>query len=154
MEYEVMVQVVPSRYAAVVRDRRKWADLGAKLMPLLDRVYVEVRAGRVAQAGHNIFIYRDATKDEVTVEIGVEVSAPFEPTGGVVFTATPAGEVASTRHPGPYSGLGGAYEAVIRWCQEHGRRRGNVYWEVYGDPDEDTGEVETEVVWSLLPERG
>jgi hypothetical protein len=84
LRYEVTVQSVPSRQVAVVRDRRRWADLGAKLLPLLDRVYVAVRAGKVVQTGQNIFIYRDGSKDEVSVEVGVEAAAAFESAAGVL----------------------------------------------------------------------
>ena len=153
MRYEVAVQTIPSRQVAAVRDRRKWAELGAKLLPLLDRVYVAVRAGKVIQSGQNIFIFRDGSKDGVTVEIGVEVSSPFEPIDGVLSVVTPAGEVASTVHKGPYSGLGAAHEAVIRWCEQHRRARANVWWEVYGDWHEDPAQLQTEVFYSLLPDR-
>ena len=153
MRYEVAVQTIPSRQVAAVRDRRKWAELGAKLLPLLDRVYVAVRAGKVIQSGQNIFIFRDGSKDGVTVEIGVEVSSPFEPIDGVLSVATPAGEAASTVHKGPYTGLGAAHEAVIRWCEQHRRARANVCWEVYGDWHEDPAQLQTEVFYSLLPDR-
>lgn len=53
MTYAVTVRQVAARHLAAVRDRRAWADLGPKLLALLDRVYVAVRAGRVAQAGPN-----------------------------------------------------------------------------------------------------
>jgi hypothetical protein len=63
LRYEVTVRSVPSRQVAVVRDRRRWADLGTKLLPLLDRVYAAVRAGKLVQTGQNIFIFRDGSKD-------------------------------------------------------------------------------------------
>jgi effector-binding domain-containing protein len=153
VKYEVAVEAVASRQVAVVRDRRKWADLGAKLIPLLDRVYEAVRAGKVVQSGQNIFIFRDGSKDGVTVEVGVEVPSAFESTGGVLSVATPAGEAASTVHKGPYSGLGAAHEAVIRWCEQHGRARANAWWEIYGDWHEDPTQLQTEVFYSLLPEQ-
>jgi hypothetical protein len=64
LRYEVTVPSVPSRQVAVVRDRRRWADLGAELLPLLDRVYAAVRAGKVVQTGENIFIYREGSIDD------------------------------------------------------------------------------------------
>jgi effector-binding domain-containing protein len=152
VRYEVVVQTVESRRVAIVRDRRRWTDLGGKLIPLLDRVYAAVRSGKVAQTGHNVFIFRDGSKDGVTVEVGVEASTPFEPVDGVLTAITPAGPVASTVHTGPYSGLGGAHEAIIRWCREHGRAHRNVWWEVYGDWHEDPARLETEVFYSLMPE--
>jgi effector-binding domain-containing protein len=152
MTYTVAVQRVAARHVAAVRDRRRWADLGPKLLALLDRVYVAVRAGRVVQTGENIFIFRDRAPDAVTVEIGVEVSGPFAPVDDVVPVTTPAGEVASTVHTGPYSGLGAAHAAVIEWCAQHGRTRADVWWEVYGDWHDDPARLETEVVYALAPE--
>jgi effector-binding domain-containing protein len=149
--HHVTIQRVPARHVAAVRDRRRWADLGPKLPALLDRVYVAVRAGRVVQTGQNVFVFRDRSQDEVTVEIGVEVAGPFAPVDGVVPVATPAGEVASTVHTGPYSGLGAAHAAVIQWCAQHGRERADVWWEIYGDWHEDPARLETEVVYALVP---
>lgn len=106
----------------------------------------------MVQTGQNIFIYRDGSKDEVTVEVGVEVDAAFESVDGVLSAATPAGAVASTVHIGPYSGLGAAHKAVIRWCNEHRRTRANVWWEIYGDWHEDAAQLQTEVFYSLQPE--
>jgi effector-binding domain-containing protein len=148
---EVVVQSVPSRRAAVVRQWLKWTDLGSKLIPLLDRVYVAVRAGQITQTGQNIFIYRDATRDGATVEVGVEVGERFEPVGEIVYSETPAGEVAMATHTGPYSGLGETHQAVMRWCKEHGRALTDTSWEVYGDWREDPAQLETEVCYALRP---
>jgi effector-binding domain-containing protein len=112
-------------------------------------VYVQVRAGRVIQSGQNVFVFKDGAQDGVTVEVGVEVSDRFEDVEAVVCSSTPAVAVASTLHSGPYSDLAGAHEAVIRWCQEHGRLRANVWWEVYGDWHEDPARLETGVFYLL-----
>lgn len=152
MNHEVVVQRVVSRHVAVVRERRRWADLGPRLLPLLDRVYAAVRAGRVVKSGHNIFIFRDGTKEAVTVEVGVEVASALGQVDGIDSVVTPAGEVAMTVHEGPYSGLGGAHEAIIRWCNGHGRARANVWWEIYGDWHEDEARLRTEIFYSLLPD--
>jgi effector-binding domain-containing protein len=154
MTHEVTVRNVSSRHVAVVRERRRWAELGPKLLPLLDRVYAAVRAGKVVPSGHNIFIFRDGSSDGVTVEVGVEVASALEPGDGIVSVTTPAGEVAMSVHRGPYSGLGAAHGAVLRWCKEHGRPHANVWWEIYGDWQEDAARLETEVLYSLLPITG
>lgn len=154
MRHEVEVRKVTSRHVAVVRDRRRWADLGPKLLPLLDRVYAAVRAGRVVPSGHNIFIFRDGSKDGVTVEVGVEVASAFEAIDGVQSVVTPAGDAAWTEHRGAYAGLGGAHEAVIRWCHEHGRGRANVWWEIYGNWHDDPARLVTGVYYSLQSGKG
>lgn len=149
MKYDIRIHAVSARHLAVVRRRLKWSELGSNLISLLDQVYVQVRAGKIAQSGHNIFVYREGTKDSVTVEIGVEVSGPFETIQEVVHSSTPFGQVASTLHIGPYSDLGHAYDALAQWCQEHKRPPARTYWEVYGDWNEDPTKIETEV-FSLL----
>src|SRR5512136_239856 len=119
MHYGIKIHSVPARHLAVVRRRLKWSELGEHLIPLLDRVYAQVRAGKVIQSGQNVFVYRDSTQDGVTVEVGVEVPDRFEDVDDVVYSSAPSGEVASTVRTGPYADLGGAYEAVSRWCKEH-----------------------------------
>jgi effector-binding domain-containing protein len=145
MNYAVSRRTVAGRHLAVVRDRRSWSQLGAQLLSLLDRVYVVVRAGQIIQTGHNVFVYREPTSDGVTVEIGVEVAAPFEEVDGVRCAMTPAGEVVSTVHMGDYARLGAAYDALVAWCDEHQVTRAGVWWEVYGDWHEDPSMVQTEV---------
>jgi effector-binding domain-containing protein len=149
MKHEVAVRSVAARQLVVVRNRRKWSELGAKLIPLLDRVYVAVRAGQVIQTGHNVFVFRDGSKDSVTVEIGVEGTFAAAPPDGLLAVATPAGEVAATLFRGPYSGLGDAHRAVIDWCTLNGRARADVWWEIYGDWHEDPTQTETEVFYAL-----
>ena len=153
MTSEVVVQPVPSRRAAVIRQWLKWTELGGKLIPLLDRVYVAVRAGQIIQTGQNIFIYRDGSREGATVEVGVEVAERFEPVGEIVYAETPAGEVATATHTGPYSGLGETHQAVHRWCRDHGHALSGTSWEVYGDWREDPAQLETEVCYALRPTR-
>jgi len=149
MNYEVTVQIVAAQPAAVVRARLAWNKLGGNLIPLLDKVYVAVRAGSVVQTGQNIFIYREPTRESVAVEIGVEVSQAFAPAGEVVYTETPAGGAAVAEHIGPYGGLGKAHEAVIAWCDQHGYQRTGVFWELYGDWEEDPAKLSTKVYYEL-----
>jgi len=148
-QYNVNVHTVAARQLAVVQQRLQWNELGSKLIPLLDRVYIQVHAGKIIQHGQNVFVYRDATQEGVTVEVGVEVSGPFEDVEDVVYASTPAGEVASVLHVGPYADLGKAHDALVRWCDELQRPRANVYWEVYGDWEEDPAKLETEVFYLL-----
>jgi hypothetical protein len=145
VSYTITRQDVVGRHLAVVRDRRSWSELGGQLIPLLDRVYAVVRAGRVRQSGHNVFLFREGTRDGVTVEVGVEVASPFDEVDGVSHSMTPPGSVASTLHVGAYAGLGQAHDAIANWCRQRGLGPASVWWEVYGDWHEDPGKVQTEV---------
>ena len=89
-------------------------------------------------------------KDDVpNVEVGVEVSGPFPPSGPVVASVLPAGEAATTVHRGPYDRLGDAHQAILTWCATHGREPAGPRWEVYGDWHEDPAQLETEVYYLL-----
>jgi effector-binding domain-containing protein len=101
------------------------------------------------QSGHNVFLYRDGSRDGVSVEIGVEVASAFDGVDSVVHSMAPGGEVVSTVHVGPYSALGGAHDAIIAWCWERGLDRAGVWWELYGDWHEDVSRLQTEVYYLL-----
>jgi effector-binding domain-containing protein len=89
-------------------------------------------------------------KDDVpNVEIGVELLVACQLTGRVVASTLPAGQVAMTTHWGPYSELGGAYQAVTDWCAAQGKQRTETRWEVYGPHNDDPAKVWTELYWLL-----
>lgn len=144
--YPVTVATRTAQPTAVVAAETTWAEYPSLWPKLLDAVYAFVRAGGVSQDGHNVMLYRD---DVPNVEVGVQVSGPFEPTGRVIPSVLPAGEVASTVHRGAYDGLDEAHVALRAWCGSHGHKLTGVRWEIYGDWREDPAELETEVCYLL-----
>ena len=110
----------------------------------LDQAYAAARNGAVQVDGQNVFVYRGGSPaDDVEVEfgvgvtapfppVGVGVTAPFPPAGPVQYSELPSGEVATATHWGDYGRLGEAHAAVIAWCQAHGRELAGPRWEVYG----------------------
>jgi effector-binding domain-containing protein len=112
-------------------------------------VYAAARAGAVHLDGQNIFIYRAATADQLTVDFCVGVTAPFVAAGAVVPVETPHGVAAMTTHHGDYGKLGEANEAILAWCRAHDRRRAGPSWEVYGHWHEDPAKLRTEVYYLL-----
>ena len=144
--YPVTVETRAASPTAVVSASTTWAEFPNLWGKLLDDVYTFVRAGGATQGGHNIMLYKD---DVPNVEVGIQVVGPFEGDGHVVCSALPAGEVASTVHHGGYSALDEAHAAVKAWCQSHGHTLTKVRWEIYGDPQPGTGQVDVEVCWQL-----
>jgi effector-binding domain-containing protein len=89
-------------------------------------------------------------KDDVpNVELGAEVSEPFEAVGRVVCSTLPGGRVATTLHRGAYEKIGSAHEAVIAWCDANGLERTGVRWEIYGHAVDDPADQEVEVFYLL-----
>ena len=74
----------------------------------------------------------------------------FDDAPPVRCVATPAGEVAMTRHIGPYALLADAHNAIHAWAAGAGRRIGPASWEIYGDWAEDEKQLETTVKYLLL----
>jgi DNA gyrase inhibitor GyrI len=117
----------------------------------LDQVYAAARAGTVALDGQNIFIYRAATAEQLTVDFCVGVTAPFAPTGAVVPLETPGGVAAMTTHHGDYARLGEANAAILAWCRANDRLRAGPSWEVYGHWHADPAQLHTDVYYLLQP---
>jgi effector-binding domain-containing protein len=87
----------------------------------------------------------------MTVEFGVEVLRAFDPSGEVVHVQTPAGEVATAVHLGPYDQLGDAHAAIEAWRAREGRSFAGASWEIYGDPTPDPADTRTTVCYLLTP---
>jgi effector-binding domain-containing protein len=106
-------------------------------------------------AGRHVAVYLD---DQINLEVGAEVDAPFAGHGEVVGSATPSGPVATTTHYGPYRQLGEAHEAIRRWCASKGYRLAGPSWEVYGHWEDewnsDPTKIRTDVFYLLAADGG
>jgi effector-binding domain-containing protein len=148
-DYTVRLQRLPSVPLAVIRRQARQSDLSRVVPECCGLVWNEVRTQRT-KGGRHVAIYWD---DSIRLEVGVELSGPFAERGEVVRSATPAGDVASTTHFGPYGGLGAAHDAVRRWCTENERRLAGPNWEIYGhwvpEWDADPSRIRTDVFYLL-----
>jgi effector-binding domain-containing protein len=147
--YDVREVIVTPRPVAGVHAKVPRGRVAKEFGRYLDQVYAAARAGAVHLDGQNIFIYRAATADQLTVDFCVGVTAPFVAAGAVVPVETPHGVAAMTTHHGDYGKLGEANEAILAWCRAHDRRRAGPSWEVYGHWHEDPAKLRTEVYYLL-----
>jgi effector-binding domain-containing protein len=134
---------------AVVRRRASSSELSRVVPECCGLVWKVVRAQQ-AQAGRHVAIYWDNT---IRLEVGVELLGPFAEQGEVVRSATPAGAVASATHFGPYSGLGAAHDAVVKWCKANNHALAGPNWEIYGhwrdEWNTDPSQIRTDVYYQL-----
>ncbi len=149
--YEITEVTVSARPVAGVRARVARGQIAREFSRYLDLVYAAARDGKVSLDGQNIFIYRAADADHLTVEFCVGVTAPFASIGAVVPLLTPAGVAAMTTHRGDYRRLAEANAAIRAWCHERGRRHTGPSWEVYGHWHEDPSQLRTDVYYLLEP---
>jgi effector-binding domain-containing protein len=147
--YDVHEAIVTARPVAGVQAQVPRGRVAQEFGRHLDQVYAAGRAGAVQLDGQNIFIYRAATADQLTVDFCVGVTAPFAAVGAVVPLETPHGVAAMTTHSGDYGRLGEANAAILAWCRANGRLRAGPSWEVYGHWHADPAQLRTEVYYLL-----
>lgn len=151
MDTEIrIVRTAAMPFAAVVL-RTTFSRLPKETIACYDALYSLISAGKLTKQGHNIAMYRNVDKNEVDVEIGVQVSAPFEDLGQVVFREIPAGSAATLTYYGPYSGLPAAHSSVIEWARKTGAELAGVNWEIYGDWSDDPAQLRTDIFHLLAP---
>jgi effector-binding domain-containing protein len=150
VKYEIRLEQLPSHPLAIVRRRAKIADLPAIIPDACGVVWRSIRAQNIPGAGRHIAVFLD---DEMSVEIGVELEAPY--TGGydLVASATPAGLVATAIYYGPYPGLPAVHSAIRNWCATNSRALGGPNWEIYDHWQDawnnDPSKIRTDVYYLL-----
>lgn len=147
--YEVREVNVAARPVAGVRAQVPRGRVAQEFGRHLEQVYAAGRSGAVTLDGQNIFIYRAATADLLTVDFCVGVTAPFAMVGLVQPLQTPSGPAAMTTHVGDYARLGEANAAILAWCRANGRSHVGPSWEVYGHWNADPTQLRTEVYYLL-----
>jgi effector-binding domain-containing protein len=149
----VRVERVAAKPIAVVRRRAVAGQLSSVVPEGCGTVWKALKALGVEGAGRNVAVYRGAPGGLIDVEVGAEVAKPFAGSGEVAGSVTPAGEVATATHFGPYGGLGAAHRAVRDWCKANGRTAAGENWEVYGHwlPawNQDPSQIRTDVFYLL-----
>jgi effector-binding domain-containing protein len=149
--YEVREVSVAARQVAGVRAQVPRGGVAQEFRRHMEHVYAAARAGAVHLDGRNIFIYRAATADELTVDFCVGVTAPFAAVGPVEPIQTPRGVAAMTTRVGDYGRLGEANAAILSWCRATHRLLAGPSWEVYGHWHADPAQLRTEVYYLLQP---
>ena len=152
-QYEVREAIVAARPVAGVRALVPRGRVGQEFGRHLDQVYAAARAGAMVLDGQNIFIYRGATDEQLTVDFCVCVKERFAAVGAVLPLETPHGVAAMTTHHGDYGGLGRANAAILAWCRANDRALAGPSWEVYGHWNADPSQLRTDVYY-LLRARG
>jgi effector-binding domain-containing protein len=132
MRYAIRTEQLKPTPIAVIRRRAGKNELSRVVPEACGLVWGAVKAAG-AKGGRHVAIYRhSADGQQFDLEIGAEVASDFPGHGEVVGSTLPGGQVAATTHFGPYSGLGGAHQAVQVWCTANKRTPVEPCWEIYG----------------------
>src|SRR5437762_13524197 len=112
MAYVVRSERVTGTPIAVVRRSAPPGQLSRVVPEACGTVWKVLKSLAVQGAGRHVAVYLSCSDGQVDVEIGAEVAGPFAGHGEVIGSSTPAGEVATTTHFGPYGRLGEAHRAI------------------------------------------
>ena len=129
MRYQIELAQAEPVHTAVIRERVRPQELAKFVPAACGEVWSFVRAAKLPRPGRHVALYLD---DQGSVEVGAEVSEPFEGNDRVHCSKLPAGRVVTTVHFGPYPLLKEAHTAIHRWCAEQGHQLSGISWEVYG----------------------
>ena len=151
MAYDVTIEQTTECPTAVAKANTTRREFPTLWRALLDDVWTFLRATPGLRAdGHNIMLYRNGLPGvELAVEVGVQVTKPFQAAGRVVPSTLPATDAATTVHRGTPAEIGAAHDAIRAWCSSPRRELTGVSWEIYGDPDPETGHFDITVYWQL-----
>jgi effector-binding domain-containing protein len=151
INHKVVVESARAELVAAVRTSVRIGDVARAWKPPLDEVWAFLRANKELRPGHNLFLYHhpERRNEPMMVDFGVQIARPFDRQGNVQCVETPAGEVASTVHIGPYDRLVEAHNAIHAWCATNGRTIGQASWETYGDWKDDPALLETTIKYLL-----
>lgn len=151
MTYDVVLETVEAETLAAVRATVPIVDIPRAFKPALDQVWAFLRRNDELAPGQNLFLYHhpNVRTAPMDIDFGVQVARPFEPEGEVRCVETPAGEVATTLHVGPYDRLHDAHDAIHAWCAANNRKIGSASWEIYGDWTDDPAKLETTIKYLL-----
>ena len=147
----VVVQAAPMSLAVVPVETNATA-LAEQIESSFTAVYAAVSRGGIQQPGQNVIIYRQLGSGEVEVECGVQVEGRFDGLGEVVYREMPAGRAATTTHQGPYDRLGETHAALVAWVRSHGLRPTGLFWEVYGDWNDDPQKLRVDIFHQVAEE--
>jgi effector-binding domain-containing protein len=151
MNYDVVVETAQAELVAAVRVKAPISDIARVWKPALDQVWAFLKTNGGLGAGHNLFLYHppERRNEAMNIDFGVQVARPFAQEGDVRCIETPAGEVATTVHIGPYDRLGDAHNAIHAWCAANSRKIAGASWEIYGDWKDDPALLETTIKYLL-----
>lgn len=150
MAYDVTIERTTECPTAVVKANTTWREFPRLWPTLLDEVWAFLRATPgLRTEGHNVMLYRHEVPGvEVAVEVGVQVTGSFEAAGRVVPSVLPSAQAATTQ-AATAAEIGAAHAAVRAWCAAQRRAVTGISWEIYGDPDPQTGDFAVAVYWEL-----
>jgi effector-binding domain-containing protein len=134
---------------AVIRDRARRSELAAKIPDSCGKVWSFIQSRTdVTSNGRMIATYRGSDVNDLQIEVGAQVEAPFASDGVVASSSTPACTAAMVTIEAPYGDIHLAYDKLFAWCKQNNHTTG-VCWELYHHPEPGPAQPKTDIFVEL-----
>jgi GyrI-like small molecule binding domain len=120
-----------------------WATTGKQLM---DQLWKEVRARKLASKGINFWVYEEGNQ----LFTGVELTDAPPPGCPLESKTVTLSRYAYHKHIGPYDRMQATYKEANKEFEKVGIRARLPIVEIYGHWNEDPSKLETELLWSVI----
>ena len=144
----VSIVELPERRAAVVRIEGAVDEL-----PRLMGGAFQATAGAIGAAGAQFagppFARYLAFGERIEAEVGFPFEGELSPAGDVFVCTLPHGRAVTTRHVGPYDGIGATWERATEWMRARDLLASGPAWECYLTGPDEPGPPITEVFWPV-----
>jgi effector-binding domain-containing protein len=135
---------------AVIKDHAKQSELPQKVPAYCGQVWDFVRShSTITSNGRMIATYRGSDVNDLEIEVGAQVYAPFTSEGRVASSSIPSCRAAMVTSAGPYRDLPKAYERLFVWCKQNSHKTG-LCWELYHHPEPAPGPPKVDLFAQLL----
>lgn len=155
--YDVVTKTEPAQSLLQIRAQAPLDGVSGAVVDAFRELNAALAEGSVTSSGSSFFAcYGMGEQDLYDLRMAYPIPESARPrlSGRLELGRAPERQVAATLHAGPYSGLGGAYDAVTRWVAEQGlSTTGNtaeVYLLDYTRTDDEEA-LRTEVQLELSP---
>jgi AraC family transcriptional regulator len=162
MSYSIVTKDLAPQPVLIVRRRVKRSEIAAAIGESLPHIFQYAQQHGIPLAGHPFTRYVDVGAGLMTIEPGMRVAGPRQPSertaapppgeSAVIEDVLPGGPAVTTIHEGSYETLSEAYGALEKWMESERLPVAGAPWESYiTDPAEhpDPKDWKTEVCWPV-----
>lgn len=152
-DYEVVLKDVAEQRVAIARGvAPDIAQIGSSLNKLFASVDAHLQSHDVQCVGYGTTLYYDVEFDRVNIQVGaalpIAADTPLPEASGVASDVLPAQTMAMVVHHGSFDQLENAYDAVLKWIEQHNyriigpNREINLAFDPKGNPDDYVTEIQ------------
>jgi effector-binding domain-containing protein len=135
MDEQVQVTTVPEQRVLVAHRTVTLATIGEGMDSAFGELWGHLTQTGTQPSGPPLVLYLGEPDGEFPIDVCVPVGPRVVGAGEIEARELPGGEVATLVHHGPYDGLAAAWQRLMQWVEDSGRRPSGPPREVYvSDP--------------------